>query len=232
MYIGWEKKRGLLNQFNNYILGLSQNCFLENTIEKYKENGKKIPKIKYVITLDSDTNLVLNTGLELVGAMAHILNKPVLNEKQTLVIDGYGILQPRIGIGLLETQKSLFTKIFSGLGGTDSYTNAISDFYFDNFDEGIFTGKGIYDLQIFNTVLEKEIPENTVLSHDLLEGCYVRCGLATDVLLMDGYPTSYNSYKTRLHRWIRGDYQILSWILKRKLNILSKYKILDNINRS
>ncbi len=129
------------------------------------------------------------------------------------------------------------------MGGTDSYTNAISDTYQDNFGEGIFTGKGIYDVDTFYTCLDKEIPENTVLSHDLLEGSYLRCGLASDILLMDGYPTSYTSFKTRLHRWIRGDYQILLWLkskiknkegnIKRNpLNMLSKYKIFDNILRS
>lgn len=129
------------------------------------------------------------------------------------------------------------------MGGTDSYTNAISDTYQDNFDEGIFTGKGIYDVNTFYTCLDKEIPENKVLSHDLLEGSYLRCALVSDVLLMDGYPTSYTSFKTRLHRWIRGDYQILLWLkskIKNKegkikqnpLNLLSKYKILDNILRS
>lgn len=129
------------------------------------------------------------------------------------------------------------------MGGTDSYTNAISDTYQDNFDEGIFTGKGIYDVSAFYTCLDKEIPENKVLSHDLLEGSYLRCALVSDILLMDGYPTSYTSFKTRLHRWIRGDYQILSWlksaiknkeekIKKNPLNLLSKYKILDNILRS
>lgn len=137
----------------------------------------------------------------------------------------------------------MFTKIFAGMGGTDSYTNAISDTYQDNFGEGIFTGKGIYDVNIFYTCLDKEIPENTVLSHDLLEGSYLRCGLATDILLMDGYPTSYSSFKTRLHRWIRGDFQILLWLKssiknkdgdtkKNPLNVLSKYKIFDNILRS
>lgn len=129
------------------------------------------------------------------------------------------------------------------MGGTDSYTNAISDTYQDNFGEGIFTGKGIYDVNTFYTCLDKEIPENTVLSHDLLEGSYLRCGLASDILLMDGYPTSYTSFKHRLHRWIRGDYQILLWlkskiknkdgnIKKNPLNMLSKYKIFDNILRS
>lgn len=127
-------------------------------------------------------------------------------------------------------------------GGTDSYTNAISDTYQDNFNEGIYTGKGVYDVEIFDKVLENQIPENKVLSHDLLEGSYLRCGLCSDVVLMDGYPTNYLSFKTRMHRWIRGDIQICSWLMKRikdkngnvinnPLNILSKYKILDNIFR-
>ena len=249
-YLGWERKRGLLTQFNEYIINSISNenkiqnentsdnaentekKFLVNTLEFAQKNNKRIPNIKYIITLDADTNLVLNTGLELVGAMSHILNKPELNESKNMVVKGFAIMQPRVGINLLETVKSNFTKIFSGLGGTDSYTNAISDFYFDNFEEGIFTGKGIYDLKAFSEVLENEIPENTVLSHDLLEGSYARCGLASDVMLMDGYPSSYNAYKTRLHRWIRGDWQILSWMFKNRLNVLSKYKILDNINRS
>ena len=229
-YLGWERKRGLLNQFNEYLLGNSENVFLCNTFEN---TGKKLlPKIKYIITLDADTNLVLNTGFELIGAMAHILNTPVIDESTNTVREGYAIIQPRVGIGLVEANRSLFTKIFSGIAGTDSYTNAISDFYQDNFEEGIFTGKGIYDLSVFSNILKGEIPENTVLSHDLLEGCYLKCGLASDIVLMDGFPSSYNSYKTRLHRWIRGDYQILSWIAKRKLKLLSKYKIFDNIIRS
>jgi len=152
------------------------------------------------------------------------------------------MIQPRVGINLKDVQKTKFTKIYAGSGGTDSYTNAISDVYQDNFDEGIFTGKGIYDLQIFSEVLKKQIPENTVLSHDLLEGSYLRCGLASDIMLMDGYPTSYNSFKTRLHRWTRGDIQILRWlkskikdekgqIQENPLGLISKYKILDNLVR-
>lgn len=238
-YLGWERKRGLLNQFNEYVLGKSKNEFLANTIEKCE----KIPKIKYVITLDSDTELCLNTGLELIGAMAHILNKPVLNHKQDLVIDGHALIQPRVGISLLDVQKSYFTKLYAGSGGKDAYTNAISDIYQDNFEEGIFTGKGIYDLQIFSTVLTNEIPQNTVLSHDLLEGSYLRCGLATDIMLLDGYPTGYNSFKARLHRWIRGDWQLVQWLgssiinkrgekKENPLSILSRYKILDNLVRS
>ena len=226
-FLGWERKRGLINQFNEFLLGNIKNPFLYNTFSE-----EKIPKIKYIITLDSDTDLVLNSGLELIGAMAHILNKPEISKEKNIVVNGYALMQPRIGIGLQDARKSIFTKIYAGIGGTDSYVNATFDLYQDNFKEGIFTGKGIYDLQIFSKVLKNEIPENTVLSHDLLEGSYLKCGMVSDVMLMDGFPTNYMSYKKRLHRWIRGDYQILKWLKNKKLNILSKYKIIDNIFRS
>jgi len=288
IYMGWERKRGLINQFNEYLLGKIDNPFLFSTFdckdktqkndinidEKYinidkkdiniqkediniykkdinnhkedinieKEDisidekdinlNTKYSNIKYIITLDSDTELVLNSGFELIGAMAHVLNHPVIDNQKKVIIEGYGIIQPRIGINLEACKKSLFTEIYGGSGGIDSYTNAISDIYQDNFGEGIFTGKGIYDLKIFSEVLNNKIPENTVLSHDLLEGNYLRCGLATDIMLMDGYPKSYNSFKTRAKRWIRGDYQILGWLKSNDINFLSKYKIFDNIIRS
>lgn len=118
------------------------------------------------------------------------------------------------------------------IGGVDSYTNAISDIYQDNFGEGIYTGKGIYNLEVFYNVMKNKIPENTVLSHDLLEGCYLRCGLSSDIMLLDGYPSGYKSYITRAARWIRGDWQIITWLKSKDLNTLSKYKILDNLRRS
>ena len=250
-YLGWERKRGMLNQLNGYILQ-GKNPFRINTIqnqienqdiEKNKDNEyqntgneiikEKLKNIKYIITLDADTDLVLNTASELVGAMAHILNRPKIDEQKNIVIDGYGIMQPRVGINLDISYKTLFTKIFAGAGGIDSYTNAISDIYQDNFKEGIFTGKGIYDLRVFAKVMENAIPENTVLSHDLLEGSYLRCGLVSDIMLMDGYPTKYMSFMNRLSRWIRGDWQITKWLSKKSpLNMLSKYKIFDNLRRS
>ena len=225
-------------QFNKFLLGENQNDFRVNTIEK-----EKLPSIKYIITLDSDTDLVLNSAFELVGAMAHILNKPIIDKEKNIVVEGYGIIQPRVGIKLETSYKNIFTKIFASQGGTDLYSNAISDIYQDNFGEGIFTGKGIYDLEVFNQVLSKTIPENQVLSHDLLEGCYLRCGLATDIFLMDDYPTKYMTYINRLSRWIRGDWQILDWkkrkvknerreTIENPLNNISKYKIFDNLRRS
>ena len=244
-YMGWERKRGMLNQFNEYLLENIENPFRINTIENYKNSGdsNEIPNISYIITLDADTDLSLNSGIELVGAMAHILNKPILNENEDLVISGNALMQPRVGVGLLETRASKFAQIYAGEGGTDSYTNAISDTYQDNFGEGIFTGKGIYDLKVFSTVLNNEIKENAVLSHDLLEGSYLRCGLVSDIMLMDGTPTNYMSFRQRLYRWIRGDFQLIPWLggkienkngdtKKNPLNKLSKYKILSNIIRS
>ena len=188
------------------------------------------PKCTFLITLDSDTDLVLNSAFELVGAMAHILNKTEIKDGR--VVDGYGLIQPRVGVNIDVSYKNVFTKIFAGSGGIDSYTNAISDTYQDNFGEGIFTGKGIFDLQTYSKVLKNEIPENTVLSHDLLEGCYLRCGLASDILLMDGYPTKYTSFMSRLSRWIRGDWQTIKWLKSSKINTLSKFKIFDNLRRS
>ena len=236
MYLGWERKRGLIHQLNHFLLTGEPQDFCCISMEK-------IPEITYVITLDADTELVLNTGLELVGAMAHILNKPILNKNRTKVIQGHGIMQPRVGVNLKASQKNLFTKIFAGLGGTDLYANAISDVYQDNFGEGIFAGKGIYNLKTFDMLLKDAIPENTVLSHDLLEGNYLRCGLVSDITLMDGWPTKYISSAARNHRWIRGDWQIIRWldisvknkegkIVENPFDDLEKFKILDNLRRS
>ena len=147
--MGWERKRGLLNQFNEYLLGNIENPFRISTFKNIEE----FKNIQYIITLDSDTDLTLNSALKLVGAMAHILNKPVLNDNKDLVISGHALMQPRVGIGLLESRRSEFTQIYAGEGGTDSYTNVISNTYQDNFDEGIFTGKGIYDVNTFSKVI-------------------------------------------------------------------------------
>ena len=221
-YMGWERKRGLLSQLNDFLI-TGKDDFLVNTC-------KNLPKIKYVITLDSDTKLVIDTAKKLVGAMAHILNKPEIDKITNTVCSGHALIQPRIGVHMLDERKNVFTRLFSLPGGTDLYTNAISDVYQDNFDEGIYTGKGIYDLEVFREVLKDQIPENSVLSHDLLEGSFLRCGLASDIMLMDGYPSHYLAYRTRKHRWIRGDVQVLPW-LNSTLNTLSKYKIIDNIVR-
>ena len=231
-FLGWERKRGAITDFTEFLLGnLKENEIQEKfNLNTIYENKKEIPKIKYVITLDADTDLTLNSAYELIGTMAHVLNKPEIENGK--IISGYGLIQPRVGINLDISYKSIFTKIFAGLGGVDSYANAISDIYQDNFGEGIFTGKGIFDLKLYSKILKNEIPENTVLSHDLLEGNYLRCGLATDILIMDGYPTTFSSFIMRLSRWIRGDWQIIKWLGNKKINLISKYKIFDNLRRS
>ncbi len=222
-YMGWERKRGMISQFNEFLkIGKSE--FKVNTC-------KKNLKIKYIITIDEDTNLILNSVFKLVGAMEHILNKPEVDKIKNIVTKGYGIISPRIGLDINSGRQTTFTRLFAGNGGIDLYTNSISDVYQDNFNEGIFTGKGIYNLDVFYKILKDEIPENTVLSHDLIEGSYLKCGLATDITLIDNFPSNYISYKKRKDRWIRGDTQILKWI-KSELNDLSKYKILDNISRN
>ena len=237
-FLGWERKRGIITELNGFLLGKTENTFKYNSFI-----NKELPCIKYIITLDSDTNLVLDSVKELVGAMAHILNQPVIDKKRNVVIEGYGLMQPRIGIDLDSSRKTLFTKIYAGMGGIDAYSGAISDIYQDNFGEGTFTGKGIYNLNVFNNVLENAIPEDTVLSHDLLEGIYTRCALVTDIILLDSYPTKFNSYITRASRWIRGDWQIINWLknkikdrkgnkINNPIGDLGKFKILDNLRRS
>ena len=200
--------------------------FIVNTLK----NSNFEANIKYIITLDSDTNLSLGTAKELIGAMAHPLNKPVM--QNGIVVKGYSLMQPRVGIDLLNSKTSLFCKIFSGLPGIDLYSSAISNLYQDEFGEGIFTGKGIYEVKVYDKLLTGEIPENRVLSHDLLEGCYLRCALVSDVCVFDGYPSKFISYLERENRWIRGDWQIASWIKNKKINIISKFKIFDNLRRS
>lgn len=222
-FLGYERKRGMIQEFNSFLLEGKQGTFKVNTI-------KNIPEIKYVITLDADTYLYMESAKKLIGAMEHPYNKPII--KDGVVIKGYGIIQPKIDLTLEASNASVFSKIYAGNGGVDIYTTAESNVYQDVFNEAIFTGKGIYNLKVFDEVLKNEVPENLVLSHDLLESCYARAGLASDVKFIDGFPSKVNSYFLRLHRWIRGDWQIISWLKNKKINALSKYKILDNLRRS
>ena len=227
-WIGWERKRGKLMEFNGFLRGDENTSY--NTISS---NAEDLRKAKYVITVDTDMKLPRDSVKKLIGAMAHPLNNPVINYSKKSVSRGYGLMQPRISISILSANKTLFSKIFSGETGMDMYTTAVSDVYQDLLGEGIFTGKGIYDVDVFNYMLKDEIPENTVLSHDLLEGSYVRTALVTDVEFIDGYPAYYNASSMRLHRWTRGDWQLLPWLSKASaLNKISRWKILDNLRRS
>lgn len=229
-WMGWERKRGALVELNRLLQGD------KNTSYKIicGDISKIIGRIRYVITLDADTKLPIEGAKKLIGAIAHPLNRPVVDEDKNIVVEGYGIIQPRILIDIESSTKSLFTKIFAGQGGIDPYSTAVSDIYQDLFGEGIFTGKGIYDIRVFHRCLDSRLPENTILSHDLLEGSYVRVGLATDIQLVDGYPEKYSSYVKRQHRWVRGDWQLIKWLtsLGKPLSYLSKWKILDNMRRS
>ena len=226
-WLGYERKRGMLCEFNNYLLRGEEGTFIVNTI---KECRDKIPQIKYVITLDADTELVLDSAQKLIGTMEHPVNKPIV--ENGIVTKGYGLIQPKVGLSLDCEGASCFSKMFAGSGGIDIYSTAESNVYQDLFGEAIFTGKGIYNVEVFDEVLNGEIQENTVLSHDLLEGSYLRTGLATDIELIDGFPSKVNSYMLRLHRWTRGDWQIVRWLKNKKINALSKYKIIDNLRRS
>lgn len=238
LWMGWERKRGALVEFNRLLRGAGDTSY-------YIQEGNLniLPHIKYVITLDADTCLPRDAAKKLIGTLSHPLNRPILNNEGTLVTEGYGIIQPRIGVSIESATQSFFSLKYSGQVGIDPYTTAVSDVYQDLFGEGIFTGKGIYDVDIFNHVLSKAIPENTVLSHDLLEGAYIRAGLATDIELIDGYPSNYMAYAMRQHRWVRGDWQLIPWIgnkvknsrgelIKNPISSLSKWKILDNMRRS
>ncbi|MGK0466644.1 MAG: cyclic beta-1,2-glucan synthetase [Clostridium sp.] len=227
-WIGWERKRGKLMEFNEFLRGAENTSY--NVVSS---NAEHLQSVKYVITLDADTKLPRDAAKKLIGAMAHPLNNAVINHSKKTVDRGYGVMQPRVGVSIVSANKTLFSKIFSGETGIDMYTSAISDVYQDLFGEGIFTGKGIYDVDVFNYMLKDEIPENTILSHDLLEGSYVRTALVTDVEFIDGYPSYYNSSSMRLHRWTRGDWQLLPWLKKSSpLSKISKWKIIDNLRRS
>ena len=222
-FLGYERKRGMITEFVQFLLTKAKGTFLVNTINE-------IPQIKYIITLDCDTILPMDTAKKLIGVMEHPINKPIISGKT--VVKGHALIQPKVGISMESSVLSDFSKMFAGSGGIDPYSTAESNVYQDLFDEAIFTGKGIFNVEIFNKLLKDEIPENTVLSHDLLEGSYLRCGLASDIEVIDGFPSRVNSYMLRLSRWTRGDWQIISWLFKGPLNSLSKYKIFDNLRRS
>ena len=170
-------------------------------------------EVKYVITLDSDTQLPREAARQLVATMAHPLNRPCFDDERNVLCDGYCILQPRVALSLPSARRSWFVRIFGGQAGIDPYTGAVSDVYQDLFQEGSFIGKGIYDVDAFERLLGRRFPENLILSHDLLEGCHARSALISDIELYEAYPAQYSADTGRRHRWIRGDWQIAMWAL-------------------
>ncbi len=247
VWMGYERKRGKLEQFNALLRGGEPSAFSDIV-----GDASILASIKYVITLDTDTQLPRDAAHKLIGNIAHPLNRPVHNADRGRIVEGYAILQPRASISLTSASQSRFSKLFAGDAGIDPYTREVSDVYQDIFGEGSFIGKGIYDVDAFRQAVDGRFPENLILSHDLLESGYARSALVTDVDLIEEHPASYTMEASRRHRWIRGDWQLAGWLLPRvpgpsesskqdkprtrrqanRLSALSVWKIFDNLRRS
>ncbi|HEY5264589.1 MAG TPA: glucoamylase family protein, partial [Steroidobacteraceae bacterium] len=230
-WMGWERKRGKLHEFNCLLQGRKDTSFVPI--------GGRPPQaprgVRYVICLDADTRLPRGAALALIGKMAHPLNQPLIDVATRRVSVGYGILQPRVTPSLpVGHDASIFQSVFSGPSGIDPYAFAVSDAYQDMFGEGSYSGKGIYDVAAFETTLADRVGDNRLLSHDLFEGIYARCGLASDVEVVEEYPSRYDVATARQHRWTRGDWQLLPWVLGRRgpMMTLGRWKMIDNLRRS
>lgn len=243
-WMGYERKRGKLGDLNAFLRGGATNAF-----SLVVGNTDGLTNVRYVITLDTDTKLPRDAARQFVATMAHPLNRARYDEKRKRVCEGYGILQPRVAVGLPGANASRYELLCGGEAGIDPYTRTVSDVYQDVFGEGSFIGKGIYDVDAFELALSGRMPENRILSHDLLEGCYARAGLVNDVQLHEEYPPRYSDDVSRRRRWIRGDWQTASWLLpsvpgvrdaatgkivrqRNPLSALSRWKLFDNLRRS
>jgi cyclic beta-1,2-glucan synthetase len=236
-WMGWERKRGKLEELNRLLRGATDTSY-----DVQVGDLSVLPRVRYCITLDSDTRLPRDGAKKLVGVITHPLNRPRIDPRSGRVTEGYGILQPRVSVTTASAAGSRFARIFAGHTGVDPYTTAVSDTYQDLFGEGSFTGKGLYDVDAFTAALEGRVPDNTLLSHDLFEGLYARTGLVTDVEVVDDYPSSVLAHARRQHRWTRGDFQILGWLLpfvptragfaRNRLPAISRWKIFDNLRRA
>ncbi|SDW21631.1 glycoside hydrolase family 94 protein [Thiocapsa roseopersicina] len=238
IWMGYERKRGKLADLNALLRGGAGDRFARIVGETSILLG-----VRYVITLDTDTQLPRDAARELVGTLAHPLNRAHYDPARQVVTEGYGILQPRVAVSLPGANRSRYARLYGEDAGIDPYTHAVSDVYQDWFQEGSFIGKGIYDVDVFEQALAGRFPENRILSHDLLEGCYARSGLVSDVQLYEDYPAGYSADVSRRHRWIRGDWQIARWLSprvpgldgrlrKNPLSALSRWKLADNLRRS
>ncbi len=237
-WFGWERKRGAVIQFNRFLQRGCQEGFY------YASPGiEKIVGAKYVITLDSDTRLPFGSVNALVGTIDHPINRPLLDNELKRVVSGYGILQPRMETTVPSANKTRLAKIMAGNVGGEPYSSEVSEVYQDIFGEGSFAGKGIYDSRVFCTVIDGRFPENAILSHDMIEGGYLNAGYVSDVVLADDTPSSYIAFRKRTHRWMRGDWQLVKYLLPtvsdengnripNTLSGISKYKIFDNLLRT
>ncbi|HJW90217.1 MAG TPA: glucoamylase family protein [Anaerolineales bacterium] len=243
VWMGWERKRGKLHELNRLILGArgvslgNRSLDLMSSFPFSEGDLSFLQHVRYVITLDADTILPRDAAQELIAVLAHPLNRARLKsvgagECSQEVVSGYTILQPRTDINPSSSGASYFTRIFSGDAGLDLYTRAVSDVYQDLFEEGSYVGKGAYEVESFERSLENCIPENSLLSHDLLEGIHGRTALVTGTVLIEDMPPNYLVHARRQHRWIRGDWQLLPWLFSPRLSTISRWKILDNLRRS
>jgi cyclic beta-1,2-glucan synthetase len=224
-WMGWERKRGKLHELNRVLRGVPGTSFVQT--------GSVAPAaVRYVITLDADTRLPRGAVDRLVGTMAHPLNRPQLDPALRRVVDGYGVLQPRVTPPLPGARRSLFQRLSSGPAGIDPYASAVSDVYQDLWGEGSYTGKGIYDIDVFETALAGRVPENALLSHDLFEGVFARAGLVTDVEVFESVPSHYGVAAARQHRWARGDWQLVPFIIGTRLPMIGRWKMVDNLRRT
>jgi cyclic beta-1,2-glucan synthetase len=215
-WIGWERKRGKLHELNRLLRGAADTTFIAVGGPPFTPPPAPPAGVRYVITLDADTRMPRETARRLVGKMAHPLNHPRFDPGTRRVVEGYGVLQPRVTPSLpIGREGSLFQRIFSSTSGIDPYASAISDVYQDLFGEGSYTGKGIYDVDAFEAALEGRVLDSTLLSHDLFEGTFARAGLASDIEVVEDFPSRYDVAAARQHRWVRGDWQLLPWILGR-----------------
>ena len=237
VWMGWERKRGKLMDLNKLL------CGEYDSFPVKEGNLAVLNRIRYVITLDSDTELPRGSAHRMIGTMAHPLNQAIIDPEKNIVVAGYGILQPRVGVSVQSAVRSRLAAIYSGETGFDIYTRAISDVYQDLYGEAIFAGKGIYEVETLLHVLDFRFPRNALLSHDLIEGAYARAGLASDIEVIEDYPSHYSAYNRRKHRWLRGDWQITAWLFQRvpdesgkkvanPISLSSQWKILDNLRRS
>ncbi|MDH4379379.1 MAG: glucoamylase family protein [Vampirovibrionales bacterium] len=235
-WMGWERKRGKLHELNQLLRGSTQTSYMA-----FNGTPPRVPYgVQYVVTLDSDTRLPLGTVRQMVGKMAHPLNRPQVDGVTVRVVEGYGILQPRVTPSLLaQSENSLFQCVFSSTGGIEPYSAAVSDVYQDLYGEGSYAGKGIYDVDAFEAALSGRTPDNTMLSHDLYEGIFARAGLVSDIEVIEEFPSRYDIASARQHRWARGDWQLLPWLIGQQKNpssntlpLMGQWKVFDNLRRS
>ncbi|MDD5274587.1 MAG: glucoamylase family protein [Methylovulum sp.] len=231
-WMGWERKRGKLHEFNRLLRGATDTSFLPIA----GQPATAPPDVCYVITLDAGTKLPMGVISQLVGVAAHPLNSPVFDLASRCVIDGYGILQPRVTPTLpLRQEHSMFHRIFAGASGTDAYSSSVSELYQDLFALGTYNGKGLYHVDTFEAALAGRVPDNTQLSHDLFESVYARCALVSDIEFFEEFPSHTEVAASREHRWARGDWQLLPWIfgpLGKGMPVIGRWKMLDNLRRS